>query len=241
MTDRHEPLPDTTNAPADGQTNDAQDIPFAELVRAAREMTNRINNEDRQRLAADLSESGHNRAIQSSAPYLLQGFFTGKLDLDIELMRRYPAPPLLASMTFAPKPGQSRKHGFAQFASQDTASVMTIEAHSATGALDFTFLLYSMIGVHFTLGAIPEANRKHFLSLMERKEGVAFLWTRERWESDYVIFVVRDHFARVYAFGSSRVEAACRLPPEAVTQLRLWLTGFWNLNAEPPADSPFEF
>src|SRR5579871_4936742 len=94
-------------------------IPVEELVRLTREFTTRITNEDRQRLAADLSESGHTRSIQSSAPYLLQGFFTGKLDLEVELNRRYPTPPLLSNATFAPKPGQSRKHGFAQFVSQD--------------------------------------------------------------------------------------------------------------------------
>ena len=46
---------------------------------------------------------------------------------------------------------------------------------------------------------------------MHRDNGIAFLWTRERWERDYLIFVVRDRFARLYAFGPGRFDAACRL------------------------------
>ncbi len=203
-------------------------IPVQELVRMARELTSRINNEDRQRLAADLSESGHQRSIQSGAPYLLQGFFSGKLDLDAELSRRFPAPPLLSNMTFAPKPGTYRKHGFAQFTSQDTAAAMTMEIHNNVGSLEVSFLHYSMVGVRFTLGAITDMNRRRFLELIERPTGIAFLWTRERWERDYLVFVVRDRFARIYAFGPARLEGACRLTPDALSQLRVWLGGFWN-------------
>jgi hypothetical protein len=214
-------------------------IPVQELVRMARELTSRINNEDRQRLAADLSESGHQRSIQSSAPYLLQGFFSGKLDLDAELSRRFPAPPLLSNMTFAPKPGTYRKHAFAQFTSQDTAASLTMEIHNNIGTLECSFLHYSMIGVRFTLGAIAEGHRTRFLELLERPSGIAFLWTRERWERDYLVFVVRERFARIYAFGPARLEGAARLTPDGLVQLRTWLGGFWNnpAAANPPPDS----
>jgi len=210
-------------------------IPVQQLVKETREFIARITDKDRERLAADLTESGHQRSIQSGAPYLLQGFFTGRLDLDVELTRRYPSPPLLSNATFAPKPGQQRRHGFAQFASQDTASTMTIEIHTTTGALEISFLLYSMIGVHFTLGAIAEPQRKRFLDLMTKDDAIVFLWTTARWEQDYVIFVIRGSFARMYAFGPGRVEAACRLTPDNIEQLRTWLGGFWN---EPEDDSP---
>jgi hypothetical protein len=239
MTDRHE-----THKPADPtQTPDLEEmpgyvdgIPVEELVRLTREFTARITNEDRQRLAADLSESGHQRSIQTSAPYLLQGFFSGKIDLDVELNRRFPSPALLSTMTFAPKPGLSRKHGFAQFSSQDTSSVMTIEIHGSSSTLEFSFLHYSMIGVRFTLGAISDPHRKRFLELIERDNGIAFLWTRERWERDYIILVVRDRFARMYAFGPGRVEAACRLTPDGLGQLRAWLHGFWDV-VKPDVDT----
>ncbi len=237
MTDRHDPVSGAHYNLASGideLPGYVDGIPVEELVRITREFTSRITNEDRQRLAADLNESGHQRSIQSGAPYLLQGFFAGKIDLDVELIRRYPSPPLLSTMTFAPKPGQTRKHGFAQFASQDTASVMTIEVHGSSGALEVSFLLHSMIGIHFSLGAINEPNRNRFLELIQRPDGIAFLWTRARWESDYLIFVIRDQFARIYAFGPGRVEAACRLTPDGLAQLRTWLGGFWTSTAAEP-------
>lgn len=209
-------------------------IPVEDLVRLTRQFTGRITNEDRQRLAAELNESGHQRSIQSSAPYLLQGFYTGKLDLDVELTRRFPAPPLLSNATFAPKPGLHRRHGFAQFSSQDTAASMTIEIHN--GALEIGFLLYSMISVRFILGEIAETARDRFLDLIARPNGIAFLWTRERWEHDYLIFVIRERFVRVYAFGPGRVEAASRLTPDGLEQMRAWLTGFWHPSDELPPD-----
>jgi hypothetical protein len=242
MNERRDPIKSAEAAPHP----DLEDVPgyvdgmpVEQLVKLAREFTQRITNEDLQRLAADLNESGHQRTIQSSAPYLLRGFFTGKIDLDVELNRRYPTPPLLSNMTFAPKPGQVRRHGFAQFASQDNSSVMTVEIHGSSGALEIGFLLYSMIGVRFMLGAITEQHRMRFLDLLERPSGIAFLWTRERWERDYIIFVVRDRFARLYAFGPGRNEAACRLTPDALAQLKAWLTGFWtaNIAASEPSGS----
>ncbi|MHB8630247.1 MAG: hypothetical protein ACYDBJ_29235 [Aggregatilineales bacterium] len=240
MSDRNEPPVPTSASDSENmqryneKPGFVDGIPVEDLVRLTREFTGRITNEDRQRLAAELNESGHQRSIQSSAPYLLQGFYTGKLDLDVELTRRFPAPPLLSNATFAPKPGQHRKHGFAQFSSQDTAASMTIEIHS--DALEVGFLLYSMIGVRFTLGEIAEAARNRFLELLARPNGIAFLWTRERWERDYLIFIIRERFTRVYAFGPGRVEAASRLTPDSLEQLRAWLSGFWNPSGDSQPD-----
>src|SRR5579859_3658778 len=84
-------------------------IPVEELVRMTREFTSRIVNEDRQRLTMELNEGG--RSIQSSAPFFLQQFFTGKIDLDIELVRRFPGAPLLSTSNFTPAPGIHAKHG----------------------------------------------------------------------------------------------------------------------------------
>ncbi|MCC7450964.1 MAG: hypothetical protein IT324_26345 [Anaerolineae bacterium] len=234
MTDR----PDGSTNPANqsavepGFAND-EDIPVEELVRQARELTARITNEDRQRLSQELSETGHHRSIQTSAPFLLQQFFTGKIDLDVELARRFPTPPLLATTTFAPDPGKHARHGFAHFASQDNAAAMLIELHNGV-ALEMSFLLQNMIGVRFTLGAIQEHYRRRFLELMRRPSGIAFLWTHERWESDYLIFVLRERFARVYAFGPGRFDAACRLTPDGIDQLITWLAGLWAIDAPPP-------
>src|SRR5258707_4699341 len=208
-------------------------IPVEELVRLTREFRARVTNEDRQRLQLELSESGHQRSIQSSAPFLLQQFFTGKIDLDVELARRYPSAPLLSSTTFTPEPGKAAKHGFALYASQDNAAAMSIEVHGSSGALNVSFLLQSMIAVRFVLGATTDLHRKRFLDLVRRPNGIAFLWTRERWERDYLIFVVRERYPRLYAFGPNRFDGAFRLTSDRLGQFVTWLGGFWTGGAEP--------
>jgi hypothetical protein len=213
-------------------------IPVEELVRLTREFRARVTNEDRQRLQLELSESGHQRSIQSSAPFLLQQFFTGKVDLDVELARRYPSSPLLSSASFSPEPGKLARYGFALFSSQDQAAAMSIEIHNSSGALNISFLLQSMIAVRFLLGATTDAHRKRFLELMRRPNGIAFLWTRERWERDYLIFVVREHFVRIYAFGPGRFDATCRLTPDELEELLVWLSAFWSSEGGNDPEEP---
>ena len=221
-------LPDTQGKSRPGdQPGFVDGIPVEELVRLTRAFTARITNEDRQRLQLEISESGHQRSIQSTAPFLLQQFFTGNIDLDVELARRYPGSPLLSSSSFAAEAGKGTQHGFAMFSSQDNSAALTVEVHDGSGELNIGFLLQSMIAVRFAIGATPEMNRRRFLELMQRRTGICFLWTRERWERDYLIFVVRDHFARLYAFGPDRFDGACRLTPEALEQLLGWLGTFW--------------
>jgi len=205
-------------------------IPVEELVRLTKEFTARITNEDRQRLSMEVNESG--RSIQSGAPYILNQFFVGKIDLDVELARRFPVAPLLSSASFSPTPGKRARRGFAQFKSQDEAAAVTIDLQSIDGSLEASFLLGGMINVRFSLGPIPDVNRKRFLDLLRRPNGIAILWTRERWEHDYLIFVVRERYARLYAFSAMHFEAACRLPPDVVDQLIQWLAAFWLTDSE---------
>jgi hypothetical protein len=209
-------------------------IPVEELVRLTREFTARITNEDRQRLTLELNETGHQRSIQTSAPFLLQQFFAGRIDLDVELARRYPASPLLSSPSFTPEPGKRTRHGYAQFMSQDNSAAMMVELRGDNGAIEVCFLLQSMVSVRFNLSAITDVHRRRFLELMRRPDGIAFLWTRERWEQDYLVFVVREQFARVYAFGPGRYDAACRLTPDCLDQLMAWLAGYWSSGEESP-------
>jgi hypothetical protein len=227
--------PAARSRPAGDEPGFVDGIPVEELVRMTREFTARITNEDRQRLTAELSETGHQRTIQTSAPFLLQQFFTGRVDLDVELARRFPASPLLSSASFTP--GKRARHGFALFSSQDNSAGLSVELRD-TGALDISFSLQSMVAVRFNLSAVIDIHRKRFLELMRRPNGIAFLWTRERWENDYLIFVVREYFARVYAFGPGRFDAACRLTPDCLNQLMTWFGSFWRLGEEdePPAE-----
>jgi hypothetical protein len=242
MTDRSD-VPDNAKAkgqapkprPLTDEPGFVDGIPVEELVRLTREFTARITNEDRQRLTAEVTESG--RAIQSGAPYILQQFFLGKIDLDVELMKRFPGTPLLSSASFTPAPGKRARRGFAVFKSQDEAAAAVLDLQGTEGMLEASFLQRGMIGVRFNLGQVVETQRKRFLDLMHRPNGIAILWTRERWESDYLVFVVRERFARIYAFGD-RYEAACRLPPDILNDMVKWFSGFWATDAETPDAKP---
>jgi hypothetical protein len=217
------------------------EIPVEELIRITREFTRRITNQDRQRLALDLRESGHQRSIQVSAPVALQLFFSGEIDLDPELARRFINAPLLSHVRFIPELGEpARRQASAILSSQDDSAIMTVDAPINNGAdacLEFTFTLFSSLALRFTLQPLVTVDRRRWLDLMRRESGIAFLWTRSRWEQSYIIFVVREHFARLYAFSPFGFEAAARLTPEMVTGLLDWLEGLWFPGEQPPRET----
>lgn len=219
-----------------------EEIPVEELIRITREFTRRITNQDRQRLALDLRESGHQRSIQISAPVALQLFFSGEIDLDPELARRFVNAPLLSHVRFIPERGEPiRRQATALFSSQDDSAIMTVDApvnHGSDVCLEFTFTLFSTLALRFSLQPLVTADRRRWLDLMRRESGIAFLWTRDRWEKAYLIFVVREHFARLYAFSPFGFESAVRLTPDMITGLLDWLEGLWfPQEAAPPEPS----
>lgn len=207
------------------------DIPVEELLRLTREFTRRITNQDRQRLALDLRASGHQRSLQSAAPIPLQQFFAGEIDLDAELAQRFLHAPLMSHVRFSAQPGVPLRHqATAVFSAQDDSMLMTIDAPLVQGqdaALEFSFALFSALALRFRIAPLLEADRRRWLDLMRRENGIAFLWTRERWEAPYVIFVVREGFARVYAFSPHGFEAAVRMTPDMVLAMVDWLGGWW--------------
>lgn len=231
MTDRSDPLGKRGRSaghklrPLSDEPGFVDGIPVEELVRLTREFTSRITNEDRQRLTLELNEGG--RPSHTAAPYLLNQFFAGKISLDYELTRRFPNAPLLSSGSFTPAPGKQGRAGWAQLKAQDEAATLTLDLRGADGSFDASFGLGSMVGVNFEIGAIADVQRIRFLDQLRRANGISILWTRERWERDYMIFVVRERFVRLYAFGG-RFEAACRLAPDVLEQLVTWLAGFWT-------------
>ncbi|GEM_PF-2191050 len=209
--------------------NDLDEIPVEELIRLTREFTRRITNQDRQRLGLELRESGHQRSIQTSAPITLQQFFSGEIDLDTDLARRFSNTPLLSRVKFFPPPDRPLgRRATAIFASNDDALMLSVDAHTDEAAtLDFTFTLFSVIALRFRLSPLVEGDRSRWLDLMRRANGITFLWTRERWEQPHLIFVVREHFGRVYAFSPAGYEAAARMTPQMITELLDWLEDLW--------------
>ncbi|MBN2305077.1 MAG: hypothetical protein JXQ72_11395 [Anaerolineae bacterium] len=207
------------------------EIPVEELIRRTREFTRRITNEDRQRLGLDLRESGHSRSLQVQAPVLLQDFFAGKIDLDGDLERRYANAPLLSySRLSHPSDAPQRRQVTAHFSAQDDSALLTVDLLLGSGpeaTVDFTFTLFSALGLRFTLSPLLEVDRKRWLDLMHRRNGITFLWTRDRWEHPFLVFVVREGHGRMYAFSPYGFEAAVRLTPDMLESLRDWLGTLW--------------
>lgn len=217
------------------------EIPVDELVRLTRELTDRITNMDRQRLAKELKTS--KTTFKTNAPITLQQFFTGEIDLDSELARRFANAPLMSDIRLNPKrPAkllETRRAG-ALLSTQDNASQMAFDMDIRDGALVASFTLGSMLSFKFDIGVIEPSERRRWLELMRRQSGIAFLWSSERWQRDYVIWVVRENFARLYAF-SDRFEAAARITPDATHALLDWLEAFWfpeyEVTIQPPKES----
>jgi hypothetical protein len=228
-----------SNALPQGQPN-GDEIPVEELIRITREFTRRITNQDRQRLALELRESGHQRSIQLTAPLTLQQFFSGEIDLDAELARRFQNAPLLSHASFVPPAGDpARRQATGVFSSQDDSMILTFETHvdaQSDVTVEVTFTLLSALGLRFNLCPLIASDRRRWLDLMRRENGIAFLWTRERWEQPYLICVVREYFARLYAFSPQGCEAAARLTPDIVTALVDWLDIVWFPEGGAPED-----
>ncbi len=224
MADHNKQL-DPSRRPA----NDLDEIPVEELIRMTRQFTRRIDNQDRKRLGQELRESGHQRTLRISAPVTLQQFFAGEIDLDTDLSRRFANAPLLSTIKFFPKSGEMVRHqASALISSNDDQAMLSVDAHlDDDSTLDFTFTLYSALALRFRISPLTEAVRRRWLDLMRRKDGITFLWTRDRWETAHVIFVVRENFVRVYAFSPHGIESAARLTPDMATALLHWLEDLW--------------
>lgn len=229
--------------PTQPESSELEEIPVEELIRMTREFTRRITNQDRQRLGLDLRETGHSRSLQITAPITLQQFFAGEIDLDSDLARRFVNAPLLSSVRFVMHPAAEagRRQATALFSSNDDAAIVTADTHIQKGqeaALELTFTLSSALALRFRLPSLGATDRRRWLELMRRTNGIAFLWTRERWEQPYLVFVVRDYFVRLYAFSPHGFEAAARMTPDMAMALVDWLEGLWFPGQRPGREEP---
>ncbi|MGQ9889159.1 MAG: hypothetical protein ACUVSX_11815 [Aggregatilineales bacterium] len=169
-------------------------------------------------------------------PLLLKLFLDGAIDLDEELSRRFPTPPLLSTVHLHAVSGQA---GLASLAAQDGAAILLVEADSASRAASFVFLHGSMLALRFTFDQLSDADRSRWLEHVQREEGgLVFLWGQSRWEQDYIITSARRYFVTLYAFSPRGVEAAVRCTPEVMRHLVQWLSSYWAppTYARQPAD-----
>jgi hypothetical protein len=176
----------------------------------------------------------------------LQQFFSGEIDLDHELAKRFTKAPLMSEVNVSPERPKKVlpvRRAVAVLSTQDASAQMTFDVEITTGAIEISFTLGSMLSFRFEIGEIDSSERHRWLDLIRRPTGIAFLWTQERWEKDYIIFVIRENFARLYAFSPKRFEAGARITPDALVTLTDWLEAFWfpeNPVEIRPPDGDFE-
>jgi hypothetical protein len=169
-----------------------------------------------------------------NVPWTLEQFFKGKIDLDKELMLRFPTMPLMSTISFR-NLGSNTQRGVATLMKEDQSASLVVDA-SAMGSrtVQFSFTYGSMLTLRFKLDTLSDMDRARWVDLMRRKQsGLTFLWGQARWESDYLICVSRKYYTSLLAFSHNDFEAAVRLTPDVTKQLIEWLNGFWK---QPPAE-----
>jgi hypothetical protein len=162
----------------------------------------------------------------TNAPWILQLFFNGEIDLDAELSKRFPNMPVMS--TFHAHTVGTR-HATATHATQDGAATVLVDVDAVTRNIQFVFAFRSMLALHFPLIDLGDMDRSRWLELMRRDQGgLAFLWGKARWENTYVICASHRYFTNIYAFSPNRFEAAARLTPDVSRSLVDWLDTYWK-------------
>ncbi|MDX1993626.1 MAG: hypothetical protein SF029_14655 [bacterium] len=175
----------------------------------------------------------------AAPPWMLQQFFNGEIDLDIELATRFQRMPLMSNISFRGL-GTKNERGVATITTQDNAAQVVFEADAATRVVQMAFTYGSMLTLRFGLRSLNDVDRSRWLELMRRDQGgLAFLWGPARWEHDYLICISRKYYTNLYAFSPNNFEAAVRLTPEVTRKLLDWLEKFWrdselNEDDQPP-------
>lgn len=168
------------------------------------------------------------------APWTLQQFFNGDIDLDAELAKRFPTMPMMSMVKFRTLGSHSGRR-VATLSSQDGSASLTFDGDISTKVIQMSFTLGSMLTLRFSMNELSELDRTRWLELMKREEGgLAFLWGQTRWSNDYVICIARKYFTNFYAFSPHNFEAAVRLTPGVIKQLLEWLEDIWS--SGPPAN-----
>jgi hypothetical protein len=172
-----------------------------------------------------------------NVPWTLEQFFKGKIDLDKELVMRFPNMPLMSTINFR-NLGTNLQRGVATLATSDASATLVVDANGQSKVVQFSFTYGSMLTLRFKMDSLSEMDRARWLDLMRRKQnGLTFMWGQSRWEKDYVICVSRKYYTSLLAFSNKEFESAVRMTPDVTKQLIDWLEGFWK-PAEPPANEP---
>lgn len=173
---------------------------------------------------------------REKTPWTLQQFFDGEIDLEQELIKRFPTVPAMTSVKFRTL-GMNSGRKVATLNAQDGSSQIIIDADIATKVVQISFTFGSMMTLRYVLSDIPANNRERWLDLMRReKGGLAFLWNEERWREDYLICVSREYSTNIFAFSPKNFESAVRITKNVMDELLDWLEDVWNSEPEPEED-----
>ena len=198
-----------------------------ELVKISHQITGRLHNEDWQKVVHDLRTSGHIHTFRESAPPMLQRFLRLEIDLDEELSKQGAAAPLMSAVSLKPRrPRGDEQRLVAEMSGQDAGATVHVEVYPENDLTLFLFGLEHMLTLRFRLPKLDLDERRQYLDLMHRDDGIVILWTRERWERDYLVFIKQEFFTRVYAY-SGMYEATTRMTNEVVGGLMDWLERCW--------------
>ncbi|MCU0477057.1 MAG: hypothetical protein MUC99_13330 [Anaerolineae bacterium] len=200
------------------------------MKRPSATMVRRVINRLEQAVGADRSSPEALAALSksTSTPWLIQQFLDGAIDLETELFERYPTVPLLSVAKFRKLADQST-HNVATLSAQDDSANLHIDIDPARNLAHFTFTLGGMMSVRYVLDNPETIDRPRWLDLMERRQaGLTFLWTESRWQSDYLIWIVRRYSTHVFGFSPTGAVSGARMTPEVARETLRWLGNLWN-------------
>ncbi len=189
---------------------------------------NNADNIDRYLLDPDTPRNTERiRKAMRRVPMTLQPFFQEHIDLDQELVRRFPSMPLMSIIKFRDLYGDGRR-GVATLATQDGAANLIVDVSSENTEIQFSFTFGSMLSMRFHLSELSDLDRRAWLDNMEtRVDDIVFLWGQSRWEKDYVICVPNHYYVSLLAFSATNFEAAVRIAPSINRKLFEWMHDFW--------------
>jgi len=170
-------------------------------------------------------------------PLTLQPFFKEQIDLNRELVRRFPNMPLMSVVKFRDLYADG-KRGVATLTSQDGAASLIVDISADTPEIQFAFMFGSMLSLRFNLEELSDLDRRAWLDNMEtRVDDIVFLWGQSRWDNDYIICVPHPYYISLLAFSPNNFEAAVRITPTVSKDLFRWMHTFWYPEDEASSDA----
>ena len=166
-------------------------------------------------------------ARSTPTPWMLQQFLDGFVDLEAELLERYPNLPLMGVIKTRPLT-QGHTHQVATLYAPDDSAALTFDVDPAANLAQLTFALNGMFSLQFKLDRPDSIDRPRWLDLMERRQaGLTFLWGASRWEGGYLVWIMRRYQTNLYAFSPNGNSAAIRMTPDVTRELLMWLRKLW--------------